>query len=115
MTSAAVSRARRSDLGLDTIGWLRQQLIGLGGFVTMLYELVQNAEDEGRETSQCDEIEFEFTPDALIVRTGQPRLRIVRDPTHSGSYYAFDDPAANLRIAPSDPASMSQPSQRTEQ
>lgn len=54
---------RRSTLGVDTIGWLRQQLTGLGGFATMLHELLQNAEDEG-----CEWIEIEFKRDALIVR-----------------------------------------------
>ena len=63
MGEAKLLEKRRRDLGVDTIGWLRQQLTGLGGFATMLNELIQNAEDE-----RCEWIEFEFTPDALVVR-----------------------------------------------
>ena len=48
--------------GVDFLGFIREQLTGLTGFVTLVQELIQNAEDAKAST-----ISFDFREEALVV------------------------------------------------
>lgn len=78
MTDSEYITENDLSLGTDYVGWLNGELRDLQGFDTLIYELIQNADDAPGATT----LSFDVDDDALVVR-------------NNGYFSACDDLAAN--------------------